>query len=47
MDIEGAELDGLERVPAGALPGKAAAIEFHEFVYPDSHVRIEAVKNDL
>lgn len=45
MDIEGAELDVLERVPAGALARvRQFTIEFHEFVYPDSHARIEAVK---
>ena len=45
MDIEGAELDVLERVPAGLLERvKQLTIEFHQFVYPESRVRIEGVK---
>ena len=45
MDIEGAELDVLEQVPAGLLERvRQLTIEFHQFVYPESRVRVEAVK---
>jgi len=45
MDIEGAELDVLEHVPAGLLERvRQLTIEFHQFVYPESRIRIEAVK---
>lgn len=45
MDIEGAELDVLEHVPAVLLERVTQlTIEFHQFVYPQSRDRIEAVK---
>ncbi len=45
MDVEGAELDVLERVPARALERvRQLTVEFHQFMYPESRVRIEAVK---
>ena len=45
MDIEGAELDVLEHVPAGLLECvRQLTIEFHQFVYPESRVRVEAIK---
>jgi FkbM family methyltransferase len=45
MDVEGAEIDVLERVPARALERvKQLTVEFHQFMYPESRVRIEAVK---
>lgn len=45
MDIEGAELDVLEHVPAGPLDRvRQLTIEFHQFVCPESRVRVEAVK---
>jgi FkbM family methyltransferase len=48
MDIEGAELDVLEHVPAGLLERvRQLTIEFHQFVYPESRVRVEAVKKRL
>ena len=45
MDIEGAELDVLEHVPAGLMERvRQLTVEFHEFVYPESRVRVEGVK---
>jgi len=45
MDIEGAELDVLEHVRAGSLERvRQLTIEFHQFVYPESRVRVEAIK---
>ena len=45
MDIEGAELDVLERIPAGVLARvRQLTVEFHQFVSPESRGRIEAIK---
>jgi hypothetical protein len=45
MDIEGAELDVLESAPTELLQSiRQLTIEFHEFVYPQSRARIEALK---
>jgi FkbM family methyltransferase len=46
MDIEGAELGVLEGVPVEALKRlRQLTVEFHQFLYPESRVRIEAVKD--
>ena len=46
IDVEGAELEVLERVPTRALERvRQFTVEFHQFMYPESRVRIEAVKN--
>ena len=45
MDIEGAELDVLERIPPGALARvRQLTVEFHQFISPESRARIEAIK---
>jgi FkbM family methyltransferase len=45
MDIEGAELDVLERIPVGVLSRvRQLTVEFHQFVSPESRGRIEAIK---
>ncbi len=45
MDIEGAELDVLERIPAEVLARvRQFTVEFHQFVSPESRSRIEAIK---
>jgi FkbM family methyltransferase len=48
MDIEGAELDVLEHVPARVLERvRQLTIEFHQFVYPETRARVEGVKKRL
>jgi FkbM family methyltransferase len=45
MDIEGAELDVLEYLPLEVLERiRQLTVEFHQFVYPESRLRIEAIK---
>jgi FkbM family methyltransferase len=45
MDIEGAELDVLERMPEEVLTRvRQLTVEFHQFVSPESRGRIEAIK---
>jgi FkbM family methyltransferase len=45
MDVEGAELDVLEHVPTRVLERiRQLTVEFHQFMYPESRGRIEAVK---
>jgi FkbM family methyltransferase len=45
MDVEGAELNALEGVPAKTIEGiKQLTVEFHQFLHPESRARIEAVK---
>jgi len=46
MDIEGAELDILECLPLEVLERiRQITVEFHQFLYPESRLRIEAIKN--
>jgi FkbM family methyltransferase len=45
MDIEGAELDILERLPLEVLERiRQITVEFHQFLYPESRLRIEGIK---
>jgi len=45
MDVEGAELGVLECVPVRVLERvRQLTVEFHQFMYPESRLRIEAVK---
>jgi FkbM family methyltransferase len=45
MDIEGAELDILEKLPLEVMQRfRQITVEFHQFLYPESRPRVEAVK---
>lgn len=45
MDIEGAELDILECLPLEVLERiRQITVEFHQFLYPESRLRVEAIK---
>lgn len=45
MDIEGAELDILECLPLEVMERfRQITVEFHQFLYPESRLRIEAIK---
>ncbi len=44
VDIEGAELEMLPRIPAAVLAGiRQIAVEFHDFIYPETAPRVQAV----
>ncbi len=48
VDIEGSELEVLAEVSdAVLLSARQITVEFHEFLYPETHAAIEAVKNRL
>jgi FkbM family methyltransferase len=45
MDIEGAELDILECLPSEVMERfRQITVEFHQFLYPESRPRVEAIK---
>jgi FkbM family methyltransferase len=48
MDIEGAEIDLLEQIPASDMRRiRQMTVEFHDFLYPELTPRVEAIKRRI